>query len=256
MIYMVVMENVPAEGENSASAFSLPHTCYYSLLMGTYLSMKKRLLLPAIATLFWTVPATADSTEARCDIYPAGSDHASKMIACTFGQRQGYITISRDDGVMHNLSPDGNTTGNFRDQDGSTVYRESGMGAQGLSFRFPDESVYVYWNTAALHPSQGADNPTAPFTTADYDATTLLRCLAPGATQYGTCPAGILRMEDGEASIVVQNQAGERFTINFMKDYVNATNREVEAQLTEGTWVVSVSNGEVYEVPLAAIEGG
>ena len=63
-------------------------------------------------------------------------------------------------------------------------------------------------------------------------------------------------MEDGEASIVVQNQAGEQFTINFMKDYVNATNREVEAQLTEGTWVVSVSNGEVYEVPLAAIEGG
>ena len=42
----------------------------------------------------------------------------------------------------------------------------------------------------------------------------------------------------------------------WMQFNINATNREVEAQLTEGTWVVSVSNGEIYEVPLAAIEGG
>ena len=69
-------------------------------------------------------------------------------------------------------------------------------------------------------------------------------------------PAGILRMEDGQASVVIIGPATKQFTINFMKDYVNATNREVEALLTEGTWVVSVSNGEVYEVPLAAIEGG
>ena len=102
----------------------------------------------------------------------------------------------------------------------------------------------------------GEDNITAPFTTADYDATTLLRCRAVGESEFGSCPAGILRMDDGQASIVVENQAGEQFTINFMTDYVNATNREVEASLQSDIWTVIVNNNEVYEVPLAAIEGG
>lgn len=62
-------------------------------------------------------------------------------------------------------------------------------------------------------------------------------------------------MEDGQASIVVQSPQGEQFTINFMKDYVNATNRTVEAKLAGDTWTVMVQNGEVYEVPLVAIQG-
>jgi len=217
--------------------------------------MKFPAMMAVVLTLAWTGPATADWTEARCDIYAKGEDHTDVMIPCTFSQRQGYITITRDDGVTHDLSPIGDEPGNFKDQDGDTVYRQGGLGDQGLIFRFPTESVYVYWNTAALHP-QDEDNWTAPFTTDDYDATTRLRCRAPGDTEVGSCPAGILRMEDGQASIVVQNQAGEQFTINFMKDYVNATNREVTATLDGDTWTVIVANGEVYEVPLAAIEGG
>lgn len=63
-------------------------------------------------------------------------------------------------------------------------------------------------------------------------------------------------MEGGQASIVVQNQAGEQFTINFMTDYVNAANREVTARLEGDTWIVTIDNSEVYEVPVAAIEGG
>ena len=69
-------------------------------------------------------------------------------------------------------------------------------------------------------------------------------------------PAGILRMEDGQASIVVKGPGGDRFTINFMKDYVNAANREVEATIEGDTWTVVIDDGDVYEVPLAAIEGG
>jgi len=217
--------------------------------------MKIPAMIAVVLTLAWTGPVAADWTEARCDIYPKGEDHTDVMIPCTFSQRQGYITITRDDGVTHDLSPIGDEPGNFKDQNGDTVYRQSGLGDQGLIFRFPTESVYVYWNTAALHP-QDEDNWTAPFTTDDYDATTRLRCRAPGDTEFGSCPAGILRMEDGQASIVVQNQAGEQFTINFMKDYVNATNREVTATLEGDTWTVTVADGEVYEVPLAAIEGG
>jgi hypothetical protein len=63
-------------------------------------------------------------------------------------------------------------------------------------------------------------------------------------------------MEDGQASIVVRNPQGEEFTINFLRDDINATNREVEASLEGDTWIVTIDRAEVYKVPLAAIEGG
>jgi len=65
-----------------------------------------------------------------------------------------------------------------------------------------------------------------------------------------------LPREFGQASIVVQNQRGEQFTINFMADYANATNRGVNAELAGDTWIVTIDNEEVYEPPLAAVEGG
>ena len=204
----------------------------------------------AIASAAW-----ADSTAARCDVYEAGSDRTDRMMHCTFSQRQGYITISRDDGVRHELSPVGDAAGNYVDEDGQTVYRQDGLGDQGLIFRFPDESVFVYWNTAALDPGD-RDNPTSPFSTKDYDATTLLRCRVVNVDESGQCPAGILRMEDRQASIVVLSPTGEQFTINFMTDYINATNREATARLEGDTWIVTINDTEIYEVPLAAIEGG
>jgi hypothetical protein len=212
-------------------------------------------ILALIALASWAVPATADWTQARCDIYPKGSDTLDKMIHCTFGQRQGTITITREDGVTHELSPVGDAPGNFRDQDGRPVYRQSGLGSAGQIFRFPDISIFLYWDAAALDRSN-EDNATAPFSTKDYDATTLLRCKAARDTEYGNCPAGIVRMDNRQASITVQSQLGKQFTLNFMTGYVNATVGEVEARLDGDTWIVTRDNGEVYEVPLAAIEGG
>lgn len=217
--------------------------------------MNRFRMIAAAAAAAWAVSAPADWTDAACAIYPAGEDHTDVLIPCTFGQRQGYVTITRSDGITHDLSPAGDTPGNFTDQDGRAVYRESGLGDQGLIFRFPDESVYVYWNTKRLEPAD-EDNPTWPFTTDEYDATALFRCKGAGDSEFGSCPGGILRMENQQASIVVQNQRGEQFTINFMTDYVNATNREVEARLEGDTWILNFADGEVWEVPLAAIEGG
>jgi hypothetical protein len=210
--------------------------------------------LPLLAT--WATASLADTVQARCDIYPAGEDHASTMEHCTFSQRQGYVRIAREDDITYELSPLGDDPGNYRDQDGNPVYRESGLGDQGLIFRLPKESVFVYWDTSGLNPASTEDNWTAPFTTSDYDATTRLRCRAAGDADFGSCPAGILRMEGGQASVVVLSPAGEQFTINFMSDYVNASNREVEAHLDGDTWTVTIDGGEVYEVPLAAVEGG
>ena len=88
----------------------------------------------------------ADVAQARCDIYPKGEDQASASIPCTFSQRQGYINIIRSDGVSHELAPVGTEPGNFSDQDGELVYRQSGLDDKGLIFRFPAESVFVYWD--------------------------------------------------------------------------------------------------------------
>ena len=217
--------------------------------------MNRWMMIAALVAAYWTTSTSADTTDAACMIYPAGEDHTDVLIPCRFSQRQGYVTITRDDGIVHDLSPIGDVSGNFTDQDGRAVYRQSGLGDQGLIFRFPDESVYVYWNTKMLEPVD-EDNWTAPFTTQDYDATTRLRCKAAGDAEYGSCPAGVLRMEGGQGSVVVQNQLGEQFTINFMTDYVNATNREVEARLEADTWILLFGNGEVWEVPRALIEGG
>jgi hypothetical protein len=226
------------------------------------MGQKKLAALVAAIAFAHSSAARADTVDARCDIYPRGEDHTDKVIPCTFSQRQGYVFIRRSDGIVHDLSPVGDRPGNFRDQDGRRVYRESGLGDAGQIYRLPDESVYVYWSTAALEAPADEDSFSAPFTTVDYDATTRLRCRAPGDSEFGSCPAGILRMENGQASIVVQNQFGEQFTMNFMKDaqtgepYVNATNREVEARMRGDTWIVTINGEEVWEVPLAAVEGG
>ena len=78
--------------------------------------MKAWLKIVAMGAAAWAGVTLADWTDARCDIYPRGEDKASAMIPCTFGQRQGYVTITREDGVTHELSPTGDVSGNFRDQ--------------------------------------------------------------------------------------------------------------------------------------------
>jgi len=210
----------------------------------------------ALAAIF-SAAAVADSTQARCDIYPKGSDHTDVMIYCTFSQRQGNVTINRSDGVTHDLiQVEGEQAGEYRDQHGNEVSRElDGPMDADLVFRFPEESVFVYWDTTALEPGDRS-NPTWPFTTAEYDATTILPCGSVESGEMSTCPAGVLRMEGGEGSVVLLSPAGERFTINFMKDYVNSTAGEVEAEFDDDTWIVVVDGKERYEVPLALIEGG
>jgi len=50
-------------------------------------------------SLFHAGAAVADSTDARCDIYPEGQDHAEDSISCCFYQAQGHVVITRSDGV-------------------------------------------------------------------------------------------------------------------------------------------------------------
>lgn len=222
--------------------------------------MWRQVAAATIAAGVWTCPVWADTAPARCEIYPAGSDQIDKTVDCTFSQRQGHVTITRADGVTHDLSPVGDVPGNFRTAGGEPVYRQSGLGDLGQIFRFPEVSIFLYWDTgSAANPDPG--NPTAPFSTSDYDATALLAC--DGVNAEDTCPAGIMRMEDAQASITVLDAEGNPFTLNFMKDYttgepyVNATGTHtVEARLDGDTWHVTVDGALNYEVPMAAIAGG
>lgn len=77
------------------------------------------------------------------------------------------------------------------------------------------------------------DNPTAAYSTADYYAITLLHRQA-GKVE-ATCPAGIARVDDGQASLTITSPAGDAFTVNFMNDYVNAAGKSVVARFEVDT---------------------
>lgn len=91
----------------------------------------------------------ADTVNARCDIYPKGSDTVSKVVACTFSQRQGNVAIDRADGVRHELRPQG-AAGNYIDENGRKATRSKGLGNKGQIYRLAKASIFVYWDTAGL----------------------------------------------------------------------------------------------------------
>ncbi|MEG4941068.1 hypothetical protein [Microcoleus sp. F4-D5] len=111
--------------------------------------MKFKNTLFSAAVTFSTL-AIASATQAqtvnsRCDIYPRGEDRASKVVNCTFSQRQGFIRIQREDGITYELKPNGDSEYLYKNQ--MSVLRENDGPA--TIFRFSDESVYVYQNERA-----------------------------------------------------------------------------------------------------------
>jgi hypothetical protein len=212
------------------------------------------------AALLISPGAVADWVDARCDIYPKGEDHASASIPCVFSQRQGYITIDRSDGVLHDLSPQGDAPGNYRDADGKAVYRQSGLGKDGLIFRFDDESVYVYWDTAGLPGDSDENSYTAPYSTRKFDATARLPCSLQGhvTTEGVDCAAGINRgPETGQAVIAIMRPDGVERILQFDGDRVVSPDEgEIRAQRQSDEWTITIDDIESYRIPMAAIEGG
>ena len=202
----------------------------------------------------------ADSVKARCDVYPKGEDRASASVPCTFSQMQGNVYIDRSDGVSYALSTTNKGAGNYLDQSGRPAYRQSGLGDGGLIFRLATESVYVYWDASPSGPAaKQADNPTAPYTTADYDATTLLPCSIGEASHDRSCPAGIRRGKagSGNASIWVEAPDGSERELRFEHGDVTTPG---EGKLTWGKqsdeWYIGIDGREFYIVPDAALTGG
>ncbi|MEA5535759.1 hypothetical protein [Crocosphaera sp. XPORK-15E] len=106
------------------------------------------------STLSFSVIVQADTIDSRCDIYPKGEDKVSKVVNCTFSQRQGFITIRREDGITYELKPNG--TNSYTDQNGKPVIRE--IDGETLIFRLQKESVYVYQGEKAPSSSHSQGN--------------------------------------------------------------------------------------------------
>ncbi|NOQ65484.1 MAG: hypothetical protein GQ582_13315 [Methyloprofundus sp.] len=92
----------------------------------------------------------ADSTDVRCGVYKKGSTQGEAILPCSFSQRQGFITIRRADKQVHELKPDAVIAGKYTDENGNTVYRNRGLGEQGLIFNFKHKAIYVYWDANSL----------------------------------------------------------------------------------------------------------
>ena len=212
----------------------------------------------ALLALLSVVSAHADTVRARCDIFPKGEDRASASLLCDFSQRQGFVSIQRADGVRYELRPSDDTAGNYQDAQGRAAYRQSGLGSEGLIFRLADESVFVYWDASALDAGQSdADSPTAPYSTADYDATTVLPCSFGSAAHDQSCPAGILRAAVGSASIRILKPDGEERVLNFDGDRVGTPGAaKLSFSHDSGEWTISIDGSEFFRVPDAAVSGG
>ncbi|MGB3616410.1 MAG: MliC family protein [Elainellaceae cyanobacterium] len=111
-----------------------------------------------------TAEPEATAFNALCDIYPTGSDQASASLPCAFSQRQGYVYITREDGVAHVLNPVGDQPGSYTDQDGQEAYRQAGLGDSGQIYQMADETIYLYWKSplSSADPNEPVSNEAAP----------------------------------------------------------------------------------------------
>lgn len=115
--------------------------------MNFTLPLRHCLLFIFATGLLWGASARADFAAARCE-----REHLAETVIvteqpCAFSQRQGFVSISFEDGSTFLLSPSPKAVGNFIDQDGEVVYRQSGLGDSGLIFRWSDQVIRVYWQT-------------------------------------------------------------------------------------------------------------
>lgn len=110
-----------------------------------------RYLKVGICLGFLAAPiAQADGTPAECGFSATLDASHDVTSACTFSQRQGFITIYIDGALEFDFRPTADATGNYLDAEGQAVYRRSGLGKQGLIFQLPDRFLFVYWTADSL----------------------------------------------------------------------------------------------------------
>jgi hypothetical protein len=117
-------------------------------------SLRKACWLVAAHCFLSTYHAQADSARSECGFSDSAGQRPATTSSCTFSQRQGFISVRIDGGKEFELSPRGDSPGNYLDQDGNAVYRQRGLGKQGQLFKLPNTYLFVFWNPSRLDCDQ------------------------------------------------------------------------------------------------------
>jgi hypothetical protein len=125
----------------------------------------KKIILMVTARLLavWLLPASADSTQAECDMLRHGKRDAGDSGPCQFSQRQGYVTIRLKSGKVFELSP-ASKPQHFKDKDGKDVKLDA-PDANSSTYIWDSKSIVVHWNGGSSQSSQPATGKTDSFET-------------------------------------------------------------------------------------------
>jgi hypothetical protein len=208
-------------------------------------------LTTAIATLGIAFGAKADTTPARCDVYPAGSDQATSYGPCTFSQRQGYVTITLEDGTEYELEPSSTDPYTYRDQDGRQATVEDGLGEAGLIYRLADVSIFVYWDGA----DTGSGTSTAysePRRGGGY-----VPCSIVAPTYDETCEANTVFGDPGNSSLTLIGVTGNEHHLAVYNGEMHSTdpNDSVLTQYLDGQYLININDEEFFKLDEIIVTG-
>jgi len=95
-----------------------------------------------------TTVVYADTTEAGCEVFPAGSKNASFSGTCMFSQRQGFVTITlMPSGKRYDFRPDGDRANAYKDEKGEKLTRT--LSDKGQVYKTKKETIKIYWDISA-----------------------------------------------------------------------------------------------------------
>lgn len=190
-------------------------------------------------------PAKADTTQARCDIYPLGEDRATAVVPCTFSQNQGYVTITLEDGTTYELTPAADRPAAYTDQDGNNVFREDDLGEAGLIYRFATESIYVYWNATvedSSAPRQGSGN---------------VPCSAYQPTYDSLCAITVTYGGPGNSSMALTAPDGYEYMLTYYDNQIHSPdpNVQISVNVSNGQYYVDINDGEFFILDETIVTG-
>ena len=175
-----------------------------------------------------------------------------------FYQAQGHIVITRSDCREYDFIPQDDDPNHYRDSNGADVYQEI-LGEEGMIFRLPDESLFVYWDTSGLPGRNSADELTKPFSTQTLDAVGQVICTLKGISESGRshCPAGVLRGPGKDQSIVaILRPDGYVRLLHFEGDRILAHGKGgLSVEHFQDEWQIRIDGGESYRIPAELLSG-
>ncbi|MGF1460147.1 MAG: hypothetical protein ACFBSG_14120 [Leptolyngbyaceae cyanobacterium] len=207
-------------------------------------------LCAAIATVGLATSARADTAQARCDVYPIGEDTATSYGPCTFSQRQGFVTLTLEDGTTYELVPDPNQANTYTDQYGQRAIREDGLGEIGTIYRLADVSIFVYWdggetsaNTAAINEPQRGGG--------------WVPCSIVAPTYDSQCETDVIFGDPGNSSLTLYGVTGTEHHLAFYGGALHAIDPgdNLQTQYLDGQYFININDEEFFRLDEIVVTG-